>query len=168
MRELAPDLFVHAGAGILRRDLLATPRLGTLNAHMGILPRYRGMNVAEWARLEGNPVGCTVHLVHEGIDTGDILAVQEVDTTAAHSVSALRDAVDQAQIALLGQVLRFIVETGFLPRPRPQAPAEGRQYFRMHPELKAVLEAELTVKPQRDGTRAPTRVLRTLKAVGTT
>src|SRR6185312_824748 len=85
VRNLAPDLLVHAGAGILRRELLAIPRLGTLNAHMGILPRYRGMNVAEWACLEGNPVGCTVHLVNAGIDTGDIVAVDEVDTRSLTS-----------------------------------------------------------------------------------
>ena len=54
--SLRPDLAVHAGAGILRAPLLALPRLGTLNAHMGVLPYYRGMNVAEWAVLNGDPV----------------------------------------------------------------------------------------------------------------
>jgi folate-dependent phosphoribosylglycinamide formyltransferase PurN len=146
VRHLAPDLFVHAGAGILRGGLLAIPRLGTLNAHMGILPRYRGMNVTEWAQLEGNPVGCSVHLVNVGVDTGDIVAVQEVDTTEARSVDELREIVDNAQIALLGQVVRFVAETGSLPRTHPQTAEEGRQYFRMHPELKAVLEAKLAVR----------------------
>src|SRR5688572_8975324 len=52
VRASARDLAIHAGAGILRRAILDIPRLGTLNAHMGILPRYRRMNVAEWSRLK--------------------------------------------------------------------------------------------------------------------
>jgi methionyl-tRNA formyltransferase len=151
VRRLDPDIFVHAGAGILRRDLLAIPRLGTLNAHMGILPRYRGMNVAEWASLEGSRVGCTVHLINEGIDTGDILAVGELDTEGAATISDLRAIVDDAQISLLGDVLRFIVVTGMLPARRPQAALEGHQYFEMHQELRAVLEARLSTTRQSAG-----------------
>ncbi len=139
----APDVLVHAGAGILRKPLLATARLGALNAHMGILPRYRGMNVTEWARFERGAVGCTVHLVDEGIDTGDVLATCTVDPDQAESVEHLRALVDEAQIGLLGRVLRFVVETGTLPSRKPQAGDQGRQYFRMHPRLKAVLEREL-------------------------
>lgn len=141
--RLAPDLLVHAGAGILRRDILAVPRLGTLNAHMGILPRFRGMNVGEWSAFEGSDVGCTVHLVDEGIDTGDILVVEAVDAGQARSVSELRDLIDRSQIGLLGRVLRFVMEGGSLPPRRRQTAAEGRQYFRMHGELKAALERRL-------------------------
>jgi folate-dependent phosphoribosylglycinamide formyltransferase PurN len=146
---LRPDLAIHAGAGILRAPLLALPRLGTLNAHMGILPRYRGMNVAEWARFNGDAVGCTVHLMDPGIDTGDILCIREVGTDGATSISELRDRVDRAQITLLGDVLDFIARTGTLPPARSQRPDEGTQFFRMHPELAGVLEAELRSDVQR-------------------
>src|SRR4029079_17384318 len=44
VRALQPDLAVYAASEILRRSLLEVPCLGTLNAHMGLLPRYRGMN----------------------------------------------------------------------------------------------------------------------------
>lgn len=168
VQGLAPDLLVHAGAGILRRALLAIPRLGTLNAHMGILPRYRGMNVAEWARLEGNPVGCTVHLVNAGIDTGEIVAVHEVDTAAVRSVAALRAVVDEAQIALLGKVVRFVVETGSIPHPRAQAPEEGRQYFEMHPDLKRVLEAKLAAEKAEERVRQPSRAFQSQSALAAT
>jgi methionyl-tRNA formyltransferase len=49
--RLAPDLALHAGAGILRRRILAIPRHGTLNAHMGLLRMVRGTNAAEWSVL---------------------------------------------------------------------------------------------------------------------
>jgi methionyl-tRNA formyltransferase len=153
--KLDADILIHAGAGILRRGVLSTPRLGTLNAHMGILPRYRGMNVAEWAGLEGSTVGCTVHLINEGIDTGDIIAVAEVDKTSADNILSLRALVDDAQIALLGKVVRWIVESGTLPPLRPQRPDEGRQYFEMHPELRAVLEQRLAAHDPASSTPAP-------------
>ncbi|HVT38303.1 MAG TPA: formyltransferase family protein [Gemmatimonadaceae bacterium] len=144
VRELQPDIAVHAGAGILRRDLLMVPRIGTLNAHMGVLPRYRGMNVAEWAALEGGPVGCSVHFIDAGIDTGPVLAIRQVDPRSTRSVEELRALVDEQQITLLGDVLRIFCESG--PKaltPYAQAPEEGLQFFRMHAELRGTLERGL-------------------------
>jgi folate-dependent phosphoribosylglycinamide formyltransferase PurN len=149
VQALQPDLAIHAGAGILRPSVLSIPRLGTLNAHMGILPQYRGMNVTEWARFNGDPVGCTVHLIDPGIDTGDILCVRAVNVNDAINIPQLRTLVNQAQIELLGEVVRFIVRSGALPPHRGQHPEEGVQFFRMHPDLARVLETEL-----RDGARA--------------
>lgn len=143
IRELAPDLAVHVGSGILRAPLLGVPRLGTLNIHNGILPRFRGVNVAEWSALLGEPAGCTVHLVDPGVDTGDILLVREVEVRGARSIEALRGRVDRAQGAILGDVLRAIVTTGELPPRRKQRADEGRQFFRMHPLLRERLEARL-------------------------
>jgi hypothetical protein len=140
VRALQPDLAIHAGAGLLRAPLLAIPRLGTLNAHMGILPHYRGMNVAEWASVLGGPVGCTAHVIDAGIDTGDILCVRRVSPAGVSDIASLRDRVDRAQIDLLGEVVRFVLETGHLPPRRRQAPEEGSQFFRMHAEIAAALE----------------------------
>ena len=143
IRKLQPDLAIHAGAGILRTQTLAIPTMGTLNAHMGLLPFYRGMNVAEWAALNGDPVGCSVHWVDAGIDTGNIICVRVIEPNGCHSIAELRAAVDEAQLALLGEVVKAIVETGQAPPGRKQASSEGTQFFRMHPDLLAVLESEL-------------------------
>ena len=143
IRALQPDLFVFAGGAILRAPLLAIPRLGTLNAHMGLLPFYRGMNVAEWACFHGDRVGCSVHLIDAGIDTGDIICARPVPTEGARSIPALRARVDEEQVALLGEVVRYVTASGALPPRRPQAAGEGRQFFRMHDDLLAMLEREL-------------------------
>ena len=142
IRALRADLGIHAGAGLLRRPLIDAFRLGVLNAHMGLLPAHRGMNVAEWAVLEGAPVGCTVHLIDSGIDTGPILAMQQVDIAGCGSVAALRDAVDRAQLALLGDIVEAIVG-GRMPEPLAAAEPPGPQYFHMHQDLAAILEARL-------------------------
>jgi folate-dependent phosphoribosylglycinamide formyltransferase PurN len=143
LQEHAIDLFVHAGAGILKKRLINAAPLGVLNAHMGLLPSYRGMNVAEWAAWNHDPVGCSVHLIDSGIDTGDILLIREVDVSDATNVSELRNLVDQSQIELLGEVVNYVLKAGELPPRRSQAEAEGRQYFTMHPTLLEVLNERL-------------------------
>lgn len=143
VHALRPDLLIHAGAGILRAPLLALPRLGTLNAHMGILPAHRGMNVTEWAIFHRDVVGCTVHLIDPGIDTGDILCAKAVDVADVRSLQEARDRVNEAQIALLAEVVRHVFSTGELPPRRRQTKEEGRQLFRMHPEIRRALDAEL-------------------------
>lgn len=158
--DLRPDLAVHAGAGILREPILAIPRLGTLNAHMGVLPRFRGVNVSEWARLLGSAVGCTVHLVDPGIDTGDIVCVRLIATDRVPSIADLRNRVDEAQIELLGEVIQWIQNAGTLPPHRAQQPDEGVQFFTMHADLRALLEEELlndAGRPAVPGDRAELR-----------
>ncbi len=146
LRALAPDLFVTAGVGILRAPLLAIPKLGTVNAHMGALPGYRGMNVAEWAALHGDPVTVTVHLVDAGIDTGDLLLAAEVDVAGKRTIAELRDAADEAQVALLARVLHAVRDAGDLPPRTPQRRDQGRQFFTMHPALRALLEQRLAAR----------------------
>ncbi len=141
--RLAPDVAVHAGAGILRRRTVEIPQLGVVNAHMGILPPLRGMNVVEWSVLFGFPVGCSVHLIDDGVDTGDILCCRFVETAGTTSIQQLRDRVDNEQLALLGEVIGFVADTGTLPPRLTQEQAQGRQFFRMHAALRTALEKHL-------------------------
>ena len=66
---------------------------GVLNCHMGILPKYRGMDVVEWPFLENDRlnVGITCHLMDKGIDTGDILEIVKVDPKRFTSFIDLRE-----------------------------------------------------------------------------
>ena len=92
LQEHKIDVLVYAGAGILKKPLIEAVPLGVLNAHMGLLPSYRGMNVAEWAAWNRDPVGCSVHLIDSGIDTGDILVVREVDIAGGGNVGEIAQA----------------------------------------------------------------------------
>ena len=141
--SLGADLAVNVGGGILRKPVLGVPKFGTLNAHMGLLPCYRGMNVAEWAALNMDRVGCTVHYVDTGIDTGAIIATRSVDRRTAASISELRALVDCAQIHLLSEVLELIFSSQTMPVVRMQTVEEGVQFFSMCDELKCFLEGTL-------------------------
>ena len=75
LAALGPELGLSISYNqILRRALLDVPRLGVLNFHAGMLPRYRGRNVINWAIINGEEeIGITAHQVDEGIDTGPIV-----------------------------------------------------------------------------------------------
>jgi hypothetical protein len=141
--RVAPDLAVAAGSGILRESILSVPTIGTLGAHMGLLPQRRGMNVAEWSLLLGQPVGCSVFWIDKGIDTGPIVATSTVDAGECETVAQLRERVNDAQLTLLDDLLREMVEHGRAPVPAKQLPEEGRQYFRMHQDLLQAVQKRL-------------------------
>jgi hypothetical protein len=73
--EFQPDLGIALAAPILKPALFEIPRLGTINLHKGKLPYYRGMPPAFWEfYYDEREVGCTVHRVARGLDTGATLS----------------------------------------------------------------------------------------------
>lgn len=83
-REFAPDLMISIRFGqIFKPPLIAIARLGALNLHSGILPKYRGILATFWAILNGEKnIGMTFHYIRDaGIDTGDVIGFyeQEID-----------------------------------------------------------------------------------------
>jgi methionyl-tRNA formyltransferase len=75
-RELQPDLIAVFGTSLLRGELLEEGRLGIVNLHGGLSPEYRGADCTFWALYNGEPekVGCTLHWIDAGIDTGGLVA----------------------------------------------------------------------------------------------
>lgn len=116
LEELRPDLLLLAGAPILPDDVLGRATYGTLNAHPGLLPRYRGVDVVPHAVLNGDPVGATVHFVDAGIDTGGIVARVEVEPLAGDTLSSLQERVESAGGSLLAETVARFVAEGELPR----------------------------------------------------
>lgn len=155
LRELDPDVAVLLGADIVPAPVLAVPRIATINAHYGLLPAYRGMNVTEWSVLRGDPVGVTVHVVDPGIDTGDILLQEEIPIDPGETFATLRRKhQDVAARLLVDAALQLGDGTA---TPRSQASAAGRQYYRMHPALRRRAEEQLAAQASAaDGARSGT------------
>ena len=114
LRGLHPDLFVLGGAPILPAAVLELPRIGTLNAHPGLLPRYRGVDVVAHAILNGDPVGATVHFVDAGIDTGRIVSQVEVPVRRPESLSSLQERVEAAGATALAEAVAGLIAGGSL------------------------------------------------------
>ncbi|MGH2384347.1 MAG: formyl transferase [Candidatus Limnocylindria bacterium] len=114
VRDLQPDLMVLGGAPILPAAILELPRIGTLNAHPGLLPKYRGVDVVAHAVLNGDPVGATVHFVDAGIDTGRIISRTEVPTRRGDTLASLQARVEAAGGSALAEAVRRLVADGSL------------------------------------------------------
>jgi methionyl-tRNA formyltransferase len=71
-----PDLVCVFGTSLIRGALLAPSRPPLVNLHGGLSPEYRGADCTFWALYNGEPekVGCTLHFINQGIDTGDLIA----------------------------------------------------------------------------------------------
>lgn len=74
LHKINPDVVVNAGTPrILKKHILSIPSRGVVNSHPGILPKYRGCTVVEWAIYNDDPVGATCHFMDTGIDNGPII-----------------------------------------------------------------------------------------------
>jgi folate-dependent phosphoribosylglycinamide formyltransferase PurN len=98
--DLAPDLIGVFGTTLIRGELLSRGRLGIVNLHGGIAPRYRGSDSIFWALYNDEPdqVGCTLHFLDRGIDTGPLIAhvrpeVRDGDDERTLCRRAYRDAI---------------------------------------------------------------------------
>ncbi len=121
LARLRPDLLVLGGIGIVSRELLAIPRLGTVNLHVALLPWVRGNDVIAHSILRGIPLGLTCHLVDPGIDTGPILTRRLLDVTRAEaSLASLEAASAAAGAELLADVVAGAARSGALPVPTVQ------------------------------------------------
>jgi hypothetical protein len=75
-KRLAPDIIAVFGTSLIKGSLLDMGRLGIVNLHGGLSPEYRGADCTFWALYNGEPekVGCTIHFIDKGIDTGKLIA----------------------------------------------------------------------------------------------
>jgi methionyl-tRNA formyltransferase len=93
LRTFEPDLAICTGFGwLLPPDALAVPRLGIMNGHPSLLPRYRGPNPFGWTLRNGDPeVGFTLHLMDAEFDTGPILGQASAPLTKDDTMKTLLD-----------------------------------------------------------------------------
>ena len=75
LKELAPEVVVVVAFGqILPKAVLEIPKLGCINIHASLLPRYRGAAPIQWCVIDGEKeTGITTMMMDEGLDTGDML-----------------------------------------------------------------------------------------------
>ena len=118
---LDADAAVVAAYGlILPRRMLGAPRLGCLNVHASLLPRWRGAAPIQRALLAGDrETGITIMQMDEGLDTGPILLQQRVPIAADATAAGL-----SAELAVLGgrlllAALDGVADGRLVARPQP-------------------------------------------------
>ncbi len=117
IKDLQPDLICVVAYGkILPQELLDIPKLGCINVHGSLLPKYRGAAPIQWAVINGEKTtGITTMYMDAGMDTGDILLKQEVTIGEDETTGELWGRLSKIGAKLLIETLSKI-ENGTINR----------------------------------------------------
>ena len=120
LQQLAPDCIVIIAYGqIIPAALLTIPRLGWINLHGSLLPKYRGAAPINWAIANGETqTGLTTMRIDAGMDTGDMLLQQEIDIAPEETAPELAASMAEAGAPLMLATLRGLVSENLVPRPQ--------------------------------------------------
>ncbi len=118
-----PDVMVVAAYGlILPPWALALPRLGCLNIHASLLPRWRGAAPIHRAIEAGDTqTGITIMQMDAGLDTGDMLRVESLPIAPGDTTAALHDKLAALGGRLIVEALEAAASGGLAPRRQPEA-----------------------------------------------
>ena len=118
-----PDVLIVAAYGlILPKWVLDLPRLGCLNIHGSILPRWRGAAPIHRAIEAGDAeTGITIMQMDEGLDTGDMLLLERLPIAAADTTASLHDKLATLGGRLIVEALELAACGGFHPVKQPEA-----------------------------------------------
>jgi methionyl-tRNA formyltransferase len=107
LSALGADVAVCVAYGrILKREVLAAPRLGTLNVHFSLLPKYRGAAPVPWSLVRGErESGVTVFWLDEGMDTGPIFLQRSVPVGDDEDAAGLLKRLEGVGLEVLDQAL---------------------------------------------------------------
>jgi methionyl-tRNA formyltransferase len=121
----APDLLVVVAYGlILPESVLALPRLGCLNIHGSLLPRWRGAAPIQRAILAGDAeTGVTIMQLDAGLDTGPMLLDRRRPIHSHDTAGDLHDALAELGAAALAEALEGTMAGTLVARPQPAAGA---------------------------------------------
>lgn len=120
VQGLNPDAVVVVAYGlILPPSILAIPRLGSINVHASLLPRWRGAAPIQHALLHGDEeTGVTTMLIDKGLDTGDILLQERFDLDPRVTAPQLSDRLAGRGADLLLRTLDGLEQGAIQPRPQ--------------------------------------------------
>ncbi len=124
-QDLQLDAAVVAAYGqILPEEVLSAPRLGCINIHASLLPRWRGAAPIQHAILAGDDkTGITIMLMDKGLDTGPILTQESVDITPDTTASDLHDELADLGADMMADALIKLDNGDIRPKPQPDGGA---------------------------------------------
>ena len=124
IKKIKPDVICVVAYGkILPKELLEIPKLGCINVHGSLLPKYRGAAPIQWAVLNGDEeTGITTMYMDVGMDTGDMILKEKVTIGEDETTGELWDRLSEIGGNLLVKTLKLI-EAGKAPREK-----QGEEY----------------------------------------
>tara|TARA_X000000368_G_C23010642_1_gene703306 strand:- start:450 stop:1190 length:741 start_codon:yes stop_codon:yes gene_type:complete len=129
--KLNPDLLLLLGTGIIKRNILLVPKIGTIHIHQGFLPKFRGVNTIEWSIYSDEDVYISSHFVDVGIDTGNIIMRKKINYNNLDSIETIRERCKKESLTLILESIEKIINgnKNFVIQKK----IDGKQFFSMHP-----------------------------------
>lgn len=139
LRATEHDVMVVAAYGlILPRSVLDIARLGCINIHASLLPRWRGAAPIHRAIEAGDlETGITIMQMEEGLDTGPMLMTERVPIAPHDSTGSLHDKLAALGGQMIVQALRQLEQGGLVATPQPE---EGANYAAKISKEEALLD----------------------------
>ncbi len=127
LRSLQADLGIVLGTRILKRAAFSVPAQGCVNLHKGKVPEYRGMPPGFWELFDGQEAaGVTVHLVDDGLDTGDVFGTGDIPIHPKETPESLRRKLDEEGARVMAEVVDQIALGTATREPQPQTTYKAR------------------------------------------
>lgn len=109
LKALEADLFVVVAFRVLPKHVLEIPKIGSVNLHASLLPKYRGAAPIHWAVINGEEkTGCTIFFLDEKVDTGKIILQEEIsiddDETTGEVYARLMDHGSKVLLEAINQI----------------------------------------------------------------
>ena len=125
LREANPDAIVIIAYGqIIPARLLNIPRLGWINLHASLLPKYRGAAPIQWAIANGaSATGITTMRIDAGMDTGDIFLQRETPIGPAETTPQLAERLAELGAPLMAETLRGLRDNSLKAQPQDHSAA---------------------------------------------
>ena len=120
-----PDCIVVVAYGhIIPPWMIDLPKLGCINLHASLLPKYRGAAPIQWAIARGETVtGVTAMKIDEGLDTGDIMLKQEVPIESSDTTETLSERLSGVGAELMAETLGKLGRGEIQPQPQDHSQA---------------------------------------------
>lgn len=152
IKNLKPEVICVVAYGkILPKEILEIPKLGCINVHGSLLPKYRGAAPIQWAVLNGDKTtGVTTMYMDEGMDTGDMILKREVEIEENETTGELWEKLSEIGGELLVETLEKI-KNGTAPRQKqPEeytiAPMLNKEMAKINWEEKTAKEIKNLVR----------------------
>lgn len=125
LRSFAADAMVVVGYGqIIPQAIIDLPRLGIINVHASLLPKYRGAAPIQWAVANGEArTGVTTMRINAGLDTGDMLLKSETAIGPDENALELGERLAPMGAGLLVKTLQGLEDGTLVPEPQDSAQA---------------------------------------------
>lgn len=122
IRKQEPEIIIVVAYGkILPKALLEVPRLGAVNVHGSLLPKYRGAAPIQWAIINGErKTGVTIMKMDEGMDTGPVLLVEETEIQPTDTSGTLGERLAVIGANALIKALDGLRQGAIEPRPQSE------------------------------------------------